>query len=68
MIDPKLHYCECGYKFHITRWMKLRMLLSGDITYRCPHCGNLMTFRLVYHVVKIGTRQNKDRMEIWKNG
>lgn len=67
-IDPKLQYCSCGHQFHITRWQKLQMLLSGSVTIRCPHCQGLLDFKLVYHVVKIGDKPNKDRIEIWERG
>ena len=65
-IDPKLFQCQCGYQFHINDWQRLRMLLSGPISVRCPHCQSVMDFMLVHHTVKIGSKPNKDRMEIWK--
>lgn len=66
MIDPKMNYCECGYKWKFNRLDKLLMFLHIRNTVRCPHCGNLMEYKLIYHIVKVGTKPNKDRMEIWK--
>ena len=43
------------------------MLLFGDMVITCPMCGAKMTFRLVYHNVKIKTEENKMKKEVWGN-
>jgi LSD1 subclass zinc finger protein len=65
-IDPKLHYCQCGQTFKPGIYHKLLMLFRGEYSWRCPHCQSVSKFRLVYHVVKIGSKPNKDRMELWQ--
>ena len=67
MIDPLEQKCNCGYRFHIPAWTKLCMLLFGDYNYHCPQCGAVLTFRLVYHTVKISTNETIEK-EIWRNG
>ena len=67
MIDPLEQNCNCGYRFHIGSWAKVRMLLFGDYNYHCPQCGAVLTFRLVYHTVKIKSKETIDR-RIYENG
>ena len=64
-IDPKLQRCKCGYGFHPTLLMKLVMLFRGTYIYTCPVCQARLSFRLVYHVVKIGSEE-VDKSELYK--
>ena len=68
MIDPSLHYCQCGCSWRPGTIHKILMLLKGDYKWRCPQCGTVMRFVLVNHVVKVETRKIKDRDRIWENG
>lgn len=68
VVDPELHYCNCGYSFKFGSWSKVRMLLQNSYKYTCPRCGTIMIFRLVNHVVKVDTVEVKGRNEVWKNG
>ena len=67
-IDPKLQYCQCGYTFVPGTVMKMRMLLFGECSWRCPQCHSVLKFRLISHVVKVDTVSIKNRSEVWKNG
>ena len=67
MIDPKLHYCQCGCSWRPGTIHKLIMLLHGSYTRTCPQCQTRLTFRLIHHVVKTETRGLKNRDRIWKN-
>lgn len=63
-IDPLQHQCRCGYRFHINIFQKLRMLLFGDYLWICPVCHRRIWFRLLYHIVKVESKEmNK---EVWK--
>lgn len=67
MIDPKLNYCTgCDYTFYVSTLQKLWMLLFGDVIVTCPCCGCRMRFRLVHHTVKVDSKVNKGRLEVWK--
>lgn len=65
-VNPEQKSCNCGYKFYISTFQKVRMLLQGDIIITCPKCGNKMTFRLIHHCVKIRTEKDK-KIEVWEN-
>ena len=65
-MDPLEHRCRCGYRFHISIFQKLLMLLFGDYLFICPVCHRRLKFRLVYHVVKVESKEmNKG---VWENG
>lgn len=66
-IDPKLQYCQCGYSFVPGVLMKMRMLVFGECSWRCPHCHSVLKFRLIHHVVKVDTVSVKERELIWRN-
>jgi len=69
MINPKLQYCTgCGMTWEPKWYHKLVMLLWGSYSRTCPRCGTVMNFRLVHHVVKVGTETIKNRDRVWKNG
>ena len=67
-IDPKLQYCQCGYSFVPGLFMKIRMLVFGEYSWRCPRCHTVLKFRLMHHVVKVDTVSVKERELIWRNG
>lgn len=67
-IDPKKFYCNCGMKFRPGTYHKIIMLLSGTYTWTCPRCGARIIFRLIHHVVKSDTIDNKRRHELWRHG
>lgn len=66
-VDPLRKSCNCGYHFYINKFQEVKMLLFGDMVITCPMCGAKMTFRLVYHNVKIKTEENKMKKEVWGN-
>ena len=68
VIDPKLHYCQCGCSWTPGTYHKIVMLLRGDYVRRCPQCGTIMRFVLVNHVVKVETKTIKDRDRVYRNG
>ena len=65
-IDPLNNFCRCGHTFKLRGWQKLLMMVRGQYVYTCPHCHSRMTFKLIYHTVKVDT-ENMDE-EIWENG
>ena len=67
-IDPLMKYCRCGYGFRPGLLMKMRMLVFGECSWRCPQCQTVMTFRLVYHVVKVDVKEVKGKERLWKKG
>lgn len=66
MVDPKLHYCQCGLSWRPRLYHKLVMLVFGSYTRRCSQCGGVMEFRLCNHVVKIKSEQIKDKESLWR--
>ena len=69
LVDPMLKSCEvCGCRFYIGKFQRLRMLVFGDICVRCPRCQSKMTFRLIYHSVKLGNERNEAIFDVWRKG
>lgn len=66
-INPKQQTCKCGYNFIPSNFFKLRLLLFGDVSVRCPRCNSKLSFRLISHVVKVNTEKCLDE-RIWENG
>lgn len=67
MIDPKLHYCRCGYSWRFNKWELLLLFLGLKDSFRCPCCQSLMSFRIIYHTVKTGSVNVLDE-SIWRRG
>jgi hypothetical protein len=44
------------------------MLVRGHYVYNCPQCQTRMTFRLIYHVVKVDVKEVKGKEELWRKG
>ena len=65
-IDPLLHYCNCGCSWRPGTIHKIIMLLTGSYVRRCPQCQTVMRFRLIHHIVKVETREIKNRDRIWE--
>lgn len=67
-IDPKLQWCKCGYCWTPTLLQKMIMLVKGSYVKNCPICQRQMRLVLVYHVVKVETKVNKEKEKVWRNG
>ena len=67
-IDPTLQYCQCGMTWRPGTIHKIIMLVRGTYSRTCPQCGTVMEFCLINHVVKVNTREIKNKGEVWKNG
>lgn len=74
-IDPLKRICACGYYWYFNKWHYVKMILFNKITIKCPRCGRIHEYKLVYHAVENwdNTRiPNKKLVEnkenIWKNG
>ena len=67
MIDPKLEWCNCGYHFHPSLFMKIMMLIKGEYKVTCPRCQTVMVLGLS-HFVYVKHREDNTDKGIWKNG
>lgn len=74
-IDPLRRVCACGYYWYFNKYHYVRMIIFGKIRVRCPKCGRIHEYKLVYHAVEKwdNTRvSNKELSEgkkrMWKNG
>lgn len=65
-LDPKVHFCRCGYTWKPRLYHKVVMLLRGEYLWQCPRCQSVMRFRLMNHVVKVGSKKMNEK--IWRNG
>lgn len=67
--DPKSQTCtHCKCSWTPGTIHKIWMLLFGEYVRTCPQCGTRMTFKLMNHVVKVNTREIKNKGEVWRNG
>ena len=74
-IDPLQRVCSCGYYRYFNKYHYIKMLLFGSITVKCPQCGRVHEYKLIYHCVEDWGKtriHNKDLAEgkrsIWKKG
>ena len=66
--DPKREYCNCGYNFTPSLFMKIIMLIRGRYVKTCPRCGTVMKLHMSHFVYVKERKVNQKRMELWKNG
>lgn len=73
-IDPLRRACACGHYWHFNKYHYVKMILFNKITVKCPKCGRVHEYKLIYHAVEKwdNTRiPNKklieNKQELWKN-
>ena len=73
-IDPLRRSCICGHYWYFNKWHYVKMIIFNRITIKCPQCGRLHEYKLIYHAVEKwnNTRiPNKklveSKQEVWKN-
>ena len=53
-------YCSCGYSFTPSTFLKVLLLLRGDVVKRCPRCGAVLTLHLSHFVYVSKREQTRD--------
>lgn len=74
-IDPLRRACACGHHWYFNKYHYIKMILFNKITIKCPKCGRIHEYKLIYHAVEKwdNTRlPNKklieNKQELWKRG
>ena len=62
VIDPREWKCECGYTWHFSLFQKIKMLMFGNMVFKCPQCHRKKRFMMITHIVRDSTNE-KDLVE-----
>lgn len=74
-IDPLQRVCKCGHSKYFNKYHYIKMLLFGSIKTKCPKCGRIHEYKLIYYCIENheNTRIHNKKIEtekekIWKKG
>ena len=72
----KCNYCSCDNYVSLF-FLRLRLIIKGNIYVRCSNCGNISNYVLVSHIVhntvdlrekELNKEYKDNKMRLWKRG